>query len=212
MDAVQPIFTIQKINRHRMYIDGVGINTLVGLYGCPLKCKYCINKNMLATPRFKKITPKELVDKVLIDYCYFKATGGGVTFGGGESLLYSDAIRAFREVLPKDIPIKVETSLNVPSVHLTELLGVVDEYIIDIKTMNSKIYREYTGLNNQKVLENLALLCSHNMQEKCKIRIPNIPGFTTQSDIDEAVSVIKDMGFNKLDIFNYVIKEEEEKL
>ncbi len=209
MDAVQPIFAIQKINRHRMYIDGVGINTLVGLYGCPLKCKYCINKNMLATPRFKKITPKELVDKVLIDYCYFKATGGGVTFGGGESLLYSDAIRAFREVLPKDIPIKVETSLNVPSVHLTELFGVVDEYIIDIKTMNSEIYRKYTGLNNQKVLENLALLCSHNMQEKCKIRIPNIPGFTTQDDIDETVSIIKKMGFSRLDIFNYVIKEEE---
>ncbi len=212
MDDMQPVFSIQKINRHRMYIDGEGINTLIGLYGCPLKCKYCINKNMLATPKFKKITPKELVDKVLIDYCYFKATGGGVTFGGGESLLYSDAIRAFREVLPKDIPINVETSLNVPSRQLTKLLGVVEEYIIDIKTMNSGIYREYTGLDNQQVLENLALLCNRNMQDKCKIRIPDIPGFTMQSDIDEAVSVIKDMGFNKLDIFNYVIKEEEEKL
>ena len=212
MDDMEPVFLIQKINRHRMYIDGEGINTLIGLYGCPLKCKYCINKNMLATPQFKKITPKELVDKVLIDYCYFKATGGGVTFGGGESLLYSEAIRAFREVLPKDIPVRVETSLNVPSRHLTELLGVVEEYIIDIKTMNSGIYKEYTGLDNQQVLENLALLCNHNMQEKCKIRIPDILGFTTQTDIDETVSVIKNMGFNNCDIFSYVIKDEEEKV
>lgn len=209
MDTVQPIFVIQKISRHRMYIDGKGINTLVGLYGCPLKCGYCINKKMLETPKFKKITPTELVDKVLIDYCYFKATGGGVTFGGGESLMYSEAIKAFREVLPKDIPIKVETSLNVPSVHLIELLDVVEEYIIDIKTMNPEIYSEYTGINNGLVLENLMLLCSHNMQDKCKIRIPNIPEFTTQEDIDEAVLIIKNMGFNRLDVFNYVIKEEE---
>lgn len=212
MDTVQPIFAIQKINRHRMYIDGQGINTLVGLYGCPLSCKYCINKKILEIPKFKKITPIELVDKVLIDYCYFKATGGGVTFGGGESLLYSDAIKSFREVLPKDIPIKVETSLNVPSKHLRELLDAVEEYIIDIKTMNPEIYREYTGLNNQQVLENLTLLCSQNMQDKCKIRIPDIPGFTTQDDIDETVSIIKKMGFSRLDIFNYVIKDEEEML
>lgn len=209
MNGMNNIFAIQSINRHRMYIDGKGINTLVGLYGCPLKCKYCINKKILEKPKFKKVTPEELLEKVLIDYCYFKATGGGVTFGGGESLLYSSQIKAFREVLPKDIPIKVETSLNVPSERLAEVLDVVEEFIIDVKAMNPQIYKEYTGLDNERVMENLKLLCEHNLQDRCKIRIPNIPGFTTQTDIDEAVSIIKSMGFKRLDVFHYVIKEEE---
>lgn len=209
MNNMNNIFAIQSINRHRMYIDGKGINTLVGLYGCPLKCKYCINKSILEKPKFKKVTPEELLEKVLIDYCYFKATGGGVTFGGGESLLYSRQIKAFREVLPKDIPIKVETSLNVPSERLAEVLDVVKEFIIDVKVMNPRIYKAYTGLDNERVMENLKLLCEHNLQDRCKIRIPNIPGFTTQTDIDEAVSIIKSMGFERLDVFHYVIKEEE---
>lgn len=208
MNGMNNTFAIQSINRHRMYIDGKGINTLVGLYGCPLKCKYCINKKILEKPKFKKVTPGELLEKVLIDYCYFKATGGGVTFGGGESLLYSGQIKAFREVLPKDIPIKVETSLNVPSERLKEVLDVVEEFIIDIKSMNPQIYKAYTGLGNECVMKNLQLLCEQNMQDKCKIRIPNIPDFTTQADIDEAVTIVKDMGFKRLDVFHYVIKEE----
>lgn len=209
MDNVQETFKIQGIHRHRMYIDGKGINTLVGLYGCPLKCKYCLNKKVLATPKYKEVTPEKLLERVLIDYCYFVATGGGVTFGGGESLLYSGSIKAFREVLPKDIPIKVETSLNVPTERLTEVLDVVEEFIIDVKTMNPQIYKAYTGLDNENVIRNLQLLCEHHMQSKCKIRIPNIPNFTTKEDIDKTVTIIKGMNFDRLDIFDYVLKEEE---
>ena len=127
---------VMGINRHRMYIDGQGINTLVALEGCPLKCKYCINKNLLAEGKVQEMSLQELAEKVLIDYCYFMATGGGITFGGGEALLHSGQIKAFREVLPKDVPIKIETSLNVPMERLLELIDVVDEFIIDIKTMN----------------------------------------------------------------------------
>lgn len=203
-------FKIQAINRHRMYIDGRGINTLVALYGCPLKCKYCLNKKVLETIRYNEMTTEELLDKVIIDYCYFKATGGGITFGGGEALLHSSQIKAFREILPKDIPIKVETSLNVHSERLLEVLDVVDEYIIDVKTMNPQIYMEYTGFDNRLVLENLRLLCENNLQGKCRIRIPNIPDFTTQKDIDETSKIIIDMGFATLDIFDYVVKKTEE--
>ena len=35
-----PVFAIE---RHRITTDGVGVTTLVGAYGCPLQCKYCLN-------------------------------------------------------------------------------------------------------------------------------------------------------------------------
>lgn len=202
-------FQVMGIKRHRMYIDGKGINTLVALAGCPLKCKYCLNKKLLAYGKVQEMTISQLAEKVLIDYCYFKATGGGITFGGGEALLYSSQIKAFREVLPEDIPIKVETSLNVKKDRLLEIMDVVDEYIIDVKTMNPKIYSDYTGLNNSLVIENLKLLCDAKKQNKCKIRIPNIPGFTGKEDIDETALFIENMGFENLDIFDYVIREDE---
>lgn len=202
---------VMGINRHRMYIDGQGINTLVALEGCPLKCKYCINKNLLAEGKVQEMSLQELAEKVLIDYCYFMATGGGITFGGGEALLHSGQIKAFREVLPKDVPIKIETSLNVPMEHLLELIDVVDEFIIDIKTMNPQIYKEYTGLDNSRLLENLEILCEKGLQDKCKIRIPNIPGFTLQADIDKAADSMERMGFRNLEVFDYIIRGEKER-
>ena len=202
-------FRVQSINRHRLYIDGKGINTLVGLMGCPLLCKYCLNKKALSVSKYREMSPREMVEEVLIDYCYFKATGGGITFGGGESLLQSSQIKTFREVLPKDIPIKVETSLNVARERLLEVIDVVDEYIIDVKTMNPKIYRNYTGVDNKLVVENLDFLCERNLQHKCKIRIPNIPDFTTKEDVEETETIIKSKGFTYLEIFDYVIREEE---
>lgn len=202
-------FQVQSINRHRMYIDGKGINTLVGLMGCPLKCQYCLNKTALKTVHFREMTPQELADKVLIDYCYFLATGGGITFGGGEALLHSGQIKAFREALPKDIPIKIETSLNVAKERLIEVADVVDEYIIDVKTMNSQIYREYTGVDNRLVIENLRFLCEKGLQKNCKIRIPNIPGFTSKEEVKESVLTIETMGFKAIEVFDYVIKEDE---
>lgn len=204
-------FQILGVNRHRMYIDGQGINTLVAVAGCPLKCKYCLNKKLLEKGKTKEMSLQELAEKVLIDYCYFMATGGGVTFGGGEALLHSGQIKAFREVLPKDVPIKIETSLNVPMERLLELIDVVDEFIIDIKTMNSQIYKEYTGLDNSRLLENLEILCEKGLQDKCKIRIPNIPGFTLQEDIDKAADSMENMGFRNLEVFDYIIRGEKER-
>ena len=201
---------IMGINRHRMYIDGQGINTLVALEGCPLNCKYCINKNLLAKGKVQEMSLQELADKVLIDYCYFMATGGGITFGGGEALLHSEQIKAFREVLPSDVPIKVETALNVSKERLLEVIDVVDEYLIDVKTMNPQIYQSYTGMNNESVIENLQILCDNKLQNKCKIRIPNIPEFTTNEDVEKTIDIIKKMGFDDLDVFDYIIRTEEE--
>ena len=59
---------IMSISRLRMATDGQGVSTLVAFFGCPLKCKYCINnfchedqRRFLGTPR-AAYTPKELVE------------------------------------------------------------------------------------------------------------------------------------------------------
>ena len=117
-DITMPFITMDRL---RMETDGDGVTTLVASKGCPLSCRYCINKNILCDDvPCRQITPQELFEKVRIDDLYFRATNGGVVFGGGESLLHARFIRAFAEIVPKSWQIIAETSLNVP----TELLRI----------------------------------------------------------------------------------------
>lgn len=129
----------------------------------PLQCRYCLNPHAWNPSTLEKcvhLTPKQLYDKVKIDNLYFLATGGGVTFGGGESLLHGPFIAAFRQTCGPDWHLAVETSLHVPSQSLEQVLEVVDEFIVDIKDMDGAVYRSYTGQPQTPLEENLRLLAA----------------------------------------------------
>lgn len=198
-------FHVITIDRHRFATDGNGITTLIALMGCPLNCKYCINKEILQAGSYRKMTPKELLDEVMIDYCYFYATGGGITFGGGEPLLQSRQIKEIRTILPDNIKINVETSLNVAANHLSDVLDFVDELIVDIKTIDSTKYKKYTGVSNSRVIKNLKMIEKKKKQDNCTIRIPLIPEYTSSEDVEYAKMYIENMGFRNIDVFQYMI-------
>ena len=151
------------ISRHRLAIDGEGVTTLVAFHGCPLCCKYCLNPQSLSKDtQCIERTVEELIDEVRIDQLYFLATGGGITFGGGEPLLNSMFIRAFCEQCPKEWRISIESSLNVPRKNVEDVLPFVWEWIIDIKDMNPEIYKAYSGISNERVIDNLRWIASEH--------------------------------------------------
>ncbi|MBQ7954901.1 MAG: radical SAM protein [Lachnospiraceae bacterium] len=200
-----------SIHRHRLGIDGKGVTTLVGAYGCPLKCKYCLNPHAWAPgTKYQNVTPEELLDKVKIDHLYFLATGGGIVFGGGESLLHSDFIREFRSICPPQWQITVETSLNVPPENLQKVVDVVDEYIVDIKDMNPGTYESYTGNSNFRVMQNLKTLREHIDSQRVLVRVPLIPRFNKREDLDNSCNILREMGFTNFDVFSYVIRKKPE--
>ncbi len=203
---------VASINRHRMKTDGVGVTSLVASFGCPLTCKFCINKRTWDPdflPKCKKMTPQQLYDYLKIDDLYFVATGGGVTFGGGESLLHADFIKEFREVCGDKWRITAETSLNIPEKSLRMVLPVIDDYIVDIKDMNPEIYKAYTGRSNERVLANLELLLKEKCPESIHIRVPKIPEHNSKEDLEHSVRILQEMGFTNIEVFSYVIKEEK---
>lgn len=199
------------ISRHRILKDGDGVTTLVGLKGCPLECKYCINKDILqskSTPKY--FTPQELIEVVKKDDIYFKATEGGIVFGGGEPLLHINFIREFRKIIPDKWKIIVETSLNVDSFLLLASVGVVDEYIIDIKDWNEDIYYAYTRGNNLSVKSNLKMLAEKKCPDSVTIKIPYIPGYNSVEDMSSSEKAIRTLGFNKIRKFKYHISRANE--
>ena len=107
-----PVITCSRL---RMQTDGQGVTTLVCFHGCPLRCHWCLNPFSFA-PETKRtmMTPEALYEQVRIAQLYFLATGGGITFGGGEPLLYTDFLREFRHICGEHWQLCAETSLNVP--------------------------------------------------------------------------------------------------
>lgn len=207
-DQTPPTFPLAFCDRLRMATDGAGVTALVGAFGCPLRCKLCINpqtwhKRADGKPPFVRVTPTELYDKVKIDSLYYIATGGGVTFGGGEPLLHTDFITAFRTVIPKEWHLYAESCLHIPEENVRAAAQVVDHFFIDVKDMNPAVYKAYTERDVSPVKANIALLLSLVGTDRVTFRVPRIPDFNTDADVEASVRELTAMGGSHFDRFTY---------
>ncbi|MBO4427260.1 MAG: radical SAM protein [Bacteroidales bacterium] len=196
------IFAIDGL---RIESDGEGIRSLVCFAGCPLKCKYCINKKMMKGNDMKEYTPLDLLVELMKYDAYFKGSDGGVTFGGGEPALQSEFIKEFKSICPPDWHIDIETSLNVPRGHVETLADIIGVWHVDIKDMNPEIYKKYTKSNNRLVLENLRYLIDRGLADRIHVRVPSIPEYNRESDVEKSCQILTEMGLSKIEMFPYVM-------
>ena len=202
----EPLYPLLAVERLRMGTDGQGVTTLVASRGCPLRCRWCINERLLREAPAEMQTAAELLERVKIDDLYFRATGGGITFGGGESLLHAAFIRRFRELCPSAWRICAETSLAVPRENVETAAGAVDFFIVDCKDTDAEIYRRYTGGDAALTLGNLRYLLDAVGPERVLVRVPRIPEFNTSEDQRRSAERLRAMGATRLDLFDYVIR------
>ena len=201
MAVTAPVITFSRL---RMTTDGEGVTTLVIFHDCPLRCKYCLNPFSFAPDTKREdLTPEQLYDKVKIDDLYFVATGGGVTFGGGEPLLRTDFLKEFRALCGDRWHLCAETSLNVPAEAVRTAADCMDMFYVDCKDTNPEIYKAYTGIQNAQMLENLRTLISLVGAERVVVRVPLIPGYNTEDDREKSRALLTSLGVTQFDFFTY---------
>ena len=192
------------VARHRIQTDGQGVTTLVCFHGCPLRCHWCLNPfSFNPDTKYTPMTPEMLYQQVKKDELYFLATNGGVTFGGGEPLLYADFLKEFRQNCGKSWHLCAETSLAVPWEQVEKAAQCIDTFYIDIKDINPAIYNRYTGKDNELVLSNLKKLTAMLSPENIIVRVPLIPGFNTKKDRQNSHHLLKSLGITQFDFFTY---------
>ena len=202
----EPRYPLLSLSRLRMEIDGPGVTTLVAGAGCPLHCRWCINKTLLRDAPAEQVSAGELTERLRVDDLYFRATGGGVCFGGGEALLHAAFLRRFRAVCPSEWRIYAETSLQVSPELLRLSFGAVDAYIVDCKDMDREIYRRYTGGDGALMEENLRALLDAVGPD----RVPLIPGYNSMEDQQRSVEKLERMGVRRIDRFSYLVRDNQE--
>ncbi len=127
-------------------VDGPGTRMTVFLAGCPLRCQYCHNPDMLAGHRGLPVRVDDLLKRIKRYRGVFKATGGGLTLSGGEALLQPAFVgRVFAGAKEKGIHTAIDTSgFAGPNVD-DALLANIDLALLDVKAGDDETYRRVTG-------------------------------------------------------------------
>lgn len=196
---------LNGIDRMRIGTDGEGIRSLILMAGCPLSCKYCGNKKYKDIfPDTETLSVSGMERFLHCDAIYFEATGGGLTFGGGEPLMQPDFIHEICRKYPR-WSVNVQTSLCCEPSAIEVLAGDIDRWYVDIKDMDPDIYKSYTGMDIWTMLENLKLLSRLVPAEKITVRVPLIENYNTENDVRKSVKALKAMGFTDIEEFRYTV-------
>lgn len=201
-------FKTYGIARRRIGTDGHGVTDLVALAGCPLRCAYCLNRELLANGNPRSVSPEELLEDLMNEACYFVATGGGATFGGGEPTLQREALERFFEIKPDWMRVSIETSLQTDEETIRSLIPRVDEWIVDVKSLSEDVYETYArgGDGSYAVMRrNLAAL-AESVPEKCLVRVPTIPAYKGAKAAEIEADLLRKEGFERIDLFEYVVR------
>lgn len=189
------IFNIQRFSIH----DGPGIRTIVFFKGCYMRCAWCCNpesqsydiQTMIEAGKEKTVgrdvTVEELMPEILADMPYYRRSGGGVTLSGGEVLAQADfAARLLRACKECGLHTAIETAASLPYSEIEKLLPFLDLVLMDIKLIDPVRHKEYTGISNERILDNARALAKSGVE--LIIRTPVIPGVNDSDAQIRAIS------------------------
>lgn len=165
-------------------VDGPGIRFVVFMQGCPLKCKYCHNRDTWNLDGGHTITSDELVKEILHYKSYMDNSGGGITISGGEPLLQAKFIKElFIKLKKKKIHTAIDTAGSLPITdEIKDLLDLTDLVLLDIKHIDNEKAINLTGAPNKNNLEFAKYLS--NINKPMWIRQVLVPGYTDdESDL-----------------------------
>ena len=123
------------------------------------------------------------MDIILSDQPYYGATGGGVTFSGGECLLYPEFVTKLAQACRENgVSVAIDTAGNIPRESLIQVLPYTNLFLYDIKCLDPALHKKGTGVDNRLILENLDFLITS--KKPILIRIPAIPDFNEGDELD----------------------------
>jgi pyruvate formate lyase activating enzyme len=147
----------------------------------------CVSKALTVSGEDKTTT--ELLTEIEKDIPFYREDGG-VTLSGGEPLAQNgELVTLLKELKSRNINVAVETSLHVSWENIERCLGFVDTFLVDLKHINDRKFKQFTRGEAGLVLSNLQQLTGKHNQ--IFIRIPVIPGFNhSEAEMKEIIDYI----------------------
>ena len=169
--AACPQHAIQRTAGH-MTVNGSCVRCAACVETCGREARSVAGKTMSAA---------EVLEEIGRDVIFFDQSGGGVTFSGGEPLCQPVFLEALlRGCRERRIHTAIETCGAAPRQTLLRAAALADLVLYDVKLINERRHRQYTGAGNRNVLENLrALMATHRA---VIVRVPVVPGINDSAE------------------------------
>ena len=158
---------------HHKFVDGKHI---YDRENC-VRCGKCTEKcNFDALEAFgREASVEEVIKEVLRDKTFYKTSGGGVTFSGGEPFYQPEfLLQMLKAAKAEGLHTCIETCGFTASSALEAALPYVDLFLIDYKESNSDRHKKLTGVPLEPIINNLKLIDERGA--KTVLRCPIIPG------------------------------------
>lgn len=143
----------------------------------------------------EEMTVRQVLDRVLKDKLFLDASGGGMTISGGECLMHPDFSQALLHAAKQEgLHTAVESCSFASRDVVDRVFCHVDLALLDIKHMDSEKHKEYTGVPNEQILDNIRHIY-HDLKVPVTVRVPCIPGC---NDSDENIAATAAFVANEL--------------
>jgi pyruvate formate lyase activating enzyme len=147
-----------------------------------------------------------LIDSVKPDIPFFKNSGGGITVTGGEPLAQADfTFELLSGCRDLGIHTMMETSGQGSGEKIRKIAAVCSQIYFDVKLLDKDQHRNWTGISNAAILDNLRGLCmSADTAGKITVRIPCIPGVNdSPENIRETAEFVGVLGIPAIQLMPY---------
>jgi pyruvate formate lyase activating enzyme len=177
---------------------GVDREKCISCLACAKVCYFNARK-----PSSREMDVDGVFGEVMKDESFFRNSGGGLTLSGGEPLLQPEFCRELlRRVGERDIHTAIETGGNVPYAAFLRVLPYTDLFLFDLKLLDERKHRRWTGAPNRTLLNNLERLARAGAE--IIVRVPLLAGINDGAEFDAiADRVSGETGVRELHILPY---------
>jgi pyruvate formate lyase activating enzyme len=145
----------------------------------------------------------EMLQEIEKDVIFYDESGGGVTFSGGEPLMQPGFLDALLEECKKrNIHTAVDTCGYASSETVDRIKDKVDLFLYDIKTMEDRTHRKYTGVSNKLIIRNFKRLVENG--SSILVRFPIISGINDKTEsVNKTADFILSHGVKQVCLLPY---------
>lgn len=144
-----------------------------------------------------------IADIIERDVAFYSSSGGGVTFSGGECVLYPEMLtKLLKFCKSRRIHTAVDTSGFATFDVFEKIMPFTDLFLYDIKAYSSELHQQLTGVPNDIIWDNLEKLCKAGAD--VNLRLPVIEGCNADlADIEKTAEKCSSLGIKKVNILPY---------